>query len=206
MKLELPTLDLSPGRILCLHIPRQFHAAGDTLEQDLLDFARRQGKAAIRCQPAGFESRFLGPAWMMTGIGWFSRLIWRYPMRRRPGSQTSMEWLSRAAGISEEESGQIISGLCERVADKLDWNAGTPRCLLGIAAALAHQPDMVIYSAVGLDAQGCRKVHGYVAAKCSQLCVLHVSYPSEYGDGSPHPRDCPPGAGCITLAADTKYG
>ena len=205
MSLSVPALDLSPGRILCLHVPHGFHAAADALEQDLLHLTRRQGQTAILCRPAGFESRFGDPAWMRVA-GWFSRLTRGHPRRRGLNSQASTEWLSRTAGISKEESARIISGLGERVADKVDYNAGTPRCLLGIAAALVRKPELVIYSTVALDPQGCWKVHGCVAAKCSHLYVIHISYPSGYGDGTPYPRDCPPGAQCITLAAVAGHG
>jgi hypothetical protein len=201
MRLKLPTLEFSPGRIMCLHIPHGFNTAGDVFQQELLHLAHRQAKTAVLCQPAGFESRVARSGWVRRATGWFSRITNRQPTRRGLVAQTSTDWLSHAAGVSNEESVRIISELGERVAEELDFNAGTPRCLLGIAAALVQKPEVIIYSTIALDLQGCWKVHEYVVAKCTPLCAIHISHPGQHGDGTPHPRVCPSGAQCITLIA-----
>ena len=97
------------------------------------------------------------------------------------------------------EAKEIIAGLGVWVAEKVVANAGTPRTLLGIAATLLSQPEILIYSDGALDPEGCRTVHRFISSKCSHLCIVHVSYPSVYGDGTPHPRYCPPNALCIEL-------
>jgi hypothetical protein len=174
MTFVIPPLGLAPGRIICLQIPRGFHEAGEAIEGDLQQFARRQSKEASIAQPAGF-----GP-----GIG---------------ETKTCRSWLSRVGGISELEAGKIIAGLGIRVPDEVVYNAGTSRSLLGIAATLIREPEVLIYSVRVLDVEGCRTVHRFVASRCGCLCVVHVSYPSVFGDGTPHPRDCPPNAECVEL-------
>jgi hypothetical protein len=105
--------------------------------------------------------------------------------------------------MSEEESKQIIAGLGEKIDDRLNWNPGTPRSLLGIAAPLVQEPDVVVYSTVALDLEGCWKVHRFITSKSRQFCAVHISFPGLYGNGTPHPRECPTGAKCIQLAADS---
>jgi hypothetical protein len=181
MNLVMPRFQLARGKIICLHIPHGFNGAGEVLESELLQLAKRQGKTAVVSAPA------------QVGFGANGPLL----------EQTSAEWLSVTAGVSIEESEQIIIGLGERVADKLAYNAGTPRCLLGLAAALISKPDVVAYSTLGCDVQGKWTVHRFVASRCIGMCLVHISHPSVFGDGSPHPRTCPPGAQCFTLTGDS---
>ena len=175
MKLEMPLLDLAPGRILCLHVPDGFQDAGEALERELLKLASRQRKTAAISRPAEVGARCS-----------------KFSLKQR-----SAEWLAHAGGISEEESGQIIADFGVRVADQLAYNAGTPRCLLAIAATLIRKPEVVAYSTQALDGEGCWMVHRFIASKCNHLCVVHLSYPTVFGDGSPHPRQCPAGAQCV---------
>ena len=177
MTLSTPSIDFSDGKIVCMHIPHEFQAAGEALESELLQTAQRQGKKAFVAQAAGFETGACG---------------------LKP-TESSEGWLSRISGISKSEAKGIISGLGVYVAEKVAWNAGTPRTLLGIAATLIKQPDVIIYSERGLDPEGCLTVHRFVTSKCKHLCIVHVSYPSVYGNGTPHPRYCPPNAQCIEL-------
>jgi len=181
MNLVVPHLDLAPGKIICLHIPQGFEAADEALESELLHFARQQGKTVAISRQAE-----LAPSSIDVAL-----------------KQMSTEWLSNAAGISERESAQIITDLGVRVAETLADNAGTPRCLLGLAATLVTDPEVVAYSSAGLDVEGIRAVHRFVASRCSHRCVVHVSYPSVFGDGSPHPRECPQGGECIELTGNS---
>jgi hypothetical protein len=195
MKLVVPTLDLEPGKIHCLHIPHGCHTAGDALEQDLLKLVIDCGKKAALCPPAGIERSPIAqrPRWYSPLLAWHAR--WR----NRPSLPTVL-WFSRVAGLSENASKEIIDGLDEKIGDRLYWNAGTPRSLLGIAARLVHEPDVVVYSTAGLDLQGCQEVHEFVVSRAGRFCAIHIAFPSVYGDGTPHPRQCPPRATCTELA------
>ncbi len=176
MKLTVPQIELARGMTICLHIPHGCEDVDEVVENELLQLAGRQGKKVALSRPAE--------------ISWGDEISPR---------ESCVGWLSRVTGISQEESKEIVAGLGVRVADALANNAGTPRALLGIAAALAQEPEVLIYSAKALDAEGCWRVHQFVRSECRHLCVIHVSYPHVLGDGSPHPRDCPQGARCFAL-------
>src|SRR5262249_27700631 len=139
MALAIPRLELTPSRIICLHIPHGFHGEWHALQQELLQLARRAGKTTVFCKPATVRP----------GVREFFR------------KQRATEWLSRAAGISPEESARVIAEFGVPVAYILSANAGTPRCLLGIAASLIHRPAVLVYSCAGLDPSGCKAVHRF---------------------------------------------
>lgn len=185
MKFALSSLELVPGSIICPHIPHGCENIAGVLENELLQLVSRAGKTAFISQPAGFENG------------------------ESSADQSSVGWLSHAAGVSEDQSRHLIAHLGIRVADRLAYNAGTPRCLMGLAATLVRKPDVIAYSTAGLDAEGCRKVHSFIESRCGQLCAVHISYPTMFGDGTPHPRLCPPRGHCIDLAggsADLGHG
>ncbi len=176
MKLTVPQIELARGMTICLHIPHGCEDVDEVVENALLQLAGRQGKKVALSRPAEISrGDEISP------------------------TESSVGWLSRVTGNSQEESEEIVAGLGVRVADVLANNAGTPRALLGIAAALVQEPEVLIYSAKALDAEGCWRVHQFVRSGCRHLCVVHVSYPHVFGDGSPHPRDCPQGARCFAL-------
>ena len=182
MHLVLPPFELSPGTITCLHIPHGFRETGRAIDPQLFQLAARLGKEIFIARPAGFEA----------GTGGLSV------------TETSAGWLSRVAGISEQAASQTNATLGVKVAERVAHNAGTPRTVLGISAALLKQPEVLVYSTDALDIEGCRTVHRFVASRCSSLCVVHISYPSVFGDGTPHPRDCPRGAKCVEISESAK--
>jgi len=166
----------------CLHVPHGFRETGQALEHQLFRLAARHGKEISIARPAGFEARTGGLS----------------------VTETSAGWLSRVTGISEQGASQTIAALGVKVAERVASNAGTPRTVLGISAALLKQPEVLVYSTEALDVEGCRTVHRFVASRCSSLCVVHILYPSVFGDGTPHPRDCPPGAKCVEVTDGAK--
>ncbi|MCI0638890.1 MAG: hypothetical protein L0Y72_05205 [Gemmataceae bacterium] len=177
MSLVIPRLELRPGNIVCLHIPHGSYNEANVLEEELFQLAIREGKTAAFCRPAKGRRGILE---------WLRR-------------QRTQEWLGRAADISLEQSGRMIADFGVHVADVLLANAGTVRCLLGIAATLVRKPAVLEYSTVGLDPRGRMAVHQYAASKGSELCLVHLSYPTIFGDGTPAPRVCPANAQCVTL-------
>lgn len=181
MPLAIPPLELSPGRLVCLHIPHGFHAEVSAVEQEILKVARREEKSAAICRPARTRHGF------------------REYFRR----QRTVEWLSRVAGISEREAAEMIAGFDVHVDDVLSANAGTPRCLLGIAAALCQRPEVIIYSTCGLDPSGRSAVHRFVAFHCGALCAVHLSSPTVFGNSLPAPRECDERWRCIALTPES---
>jgi hypothetical protein len=87
-------------------------------------------------------------------------------------------------------------------ADTLSVNAGTPRCL-GMTAVLVRKPAGDVYSTAGLDPRGRLAVHQYAACNGRELCLVHMSVPTLFGDDSPALRHCPANAECITLTEDS---
>ena len=179
MTLLTPTFEFVLGRAICVHIPHAFHTGGEVLENELLKLAQQQGKRASVARPPGFET-------VTRGLN---------------HKETSEDWLARVGGISKAEAKEVIADLGIWVAEKVAYNAGTPRALLGIAATLINKPDVIMYTDSGLDPEGRLSLHRFVTSKCQHLSVVHVSYPSTYGDGSPYPRNCPANFQCIELTA-----
>jgi hypothetical protein len=185
MKIIIPFFELLPGQVTCLHIPHDCTFQDEIVEDQIAKLAISKGITVTISKPAGWESK-----------------------KRLPLELTSADWLSSNANISPVESKKIISSLgeklSERVAEKLAWNAGTPRCLLGIAATMARNPEILAYSTVALDPEGVQSVHKFVVMRCRHICVIHISFGSVYGDGSPHPRICPPGARCVEATENNE--
>jgi hypothetical protein len=177
MTLVVPQLDMSPGRIICLHVPHGFHNEVPALEQEVVQLAKRFDKSVALCRPAEIRR----------GIREYFR------------QQRSRVWLAQSAGISEEEAARIIANFGVRVGDILSANAATPRCLLGIAATLCRKPQVIVYSTSGLDPSGCIAVHRFVELNRSDSCAIHLSLPALFGNGSPAPRLCPDNAQCAAL-------
>lgn len=177
MKLEIPDIKLAPGKQYCLHIPPELSDSMEDVEHDLIGIAKSQGKS-------------VGVArWAMQSSGLFERF---WPLR-------SEDWLARSAGISQTRATALIGEFTIPVADQLSRNAGTPRCMLGIAAALEQRPAVLIYSTCGLDPIGIQGIHAYVASKASELCLIHVSIAAMRGN-----RMCLSTAKCITIEANNS--
>ncbi|MFN0019831.1 MAG: hypothetical protein ACKVP0_16360 [Pirellulaceae bacterium] len=180
MTLTLPQLALIQGRIICLHVPDGLHDDGQALIEALVEFVQSDGKSV--------------------GVGGLATP--RQGVLELFGRQTSQQWLADAAGISLEDAQKLISGFGVPVDEDLSANAATPRCLLGIAATIVSKPDVLIYRTDGLDPRGRIAVHQYAAAKTRELCLVHLSSPTVFGDGSAAPRHCPPNADCIAAVSD----
>jgi hypothetical protein len=178
----IPDLNLIPGTIMCLHLPPGRTYRTFNLKHELVQLADRQSKTAVIAGPA--ESR--------PGI------------RGRLRPQTSIEWLVAAAGISNDEAAAIIRGVGIGVRPVMSHNAGDPRAFLGVAAALANRPDVLIYETTGMSPRGQYRLHEYIAERGSEFCAVHVSYPSVYGTGQSFPRICPETARCLELADNPK--
>jgi len=176
MKLVFPKLELQSGTTLCLHIPPGFHDQEALVEEEILKQAHQQGKTAIISKPA---TRRAG-------------LLERFRKRN------AIEWLAHEAETSKGEAALIVAEYGIPIALDLSIIPGTPRCLLGIAAALARKPQVLVYSTAGLDPAGRIRVHQFLAPRRSGACFIHLSWPSFKGTGEPAPRSCPEGV-CVLM-------
>lgn len=177
MKCTLPHLDFLPGTTTCLHIPHGFSDEQTEIENHIIHEVKCQGKSLGICR---------WPTPRRGVLGWFRR-------------DRTRKWLAKEAGISQEEADILIASMGEPVEATLAANPGTPRELLGITAMLVRKPDVLLYFTSFLDPLGCEKVHRYVASKGADLCVLHLSMPTVFGNGTPAPRHCPLVANCVEM-------
>jgi hypothetical protein len=175
--LNIPDLDLNPGAVICLHLPRGSLYPVPVVESWLLQQAERE---SMRAMIARDVEPFRGRA-------------------EPPGDQTSVEWLAEAGPISSDEAVAIIRGFRIGVAPRLCQIAANPRRFLGVAVALSRRPDVLIYETAGMDPQGRYRLHEYIVERGSEFCAVHISYPSVYGTGQPAPRRCPATAQCVEL-------
>jgi hypothetical protein len=178
MKLMLPNLELTAGTMYCLHVPEGYHNSKPELEVHLLDLAARVGKSAAVSQRA-MQSRGI---W-----SWFRE-------------QRSVEWLAKAGGISRERAAAMIAEFQSPVGEVLARNAGNPRCLLGLAALIAREIEVIVYATSGCDPRGILDVHRYASRKRSERCFVHLSIPASYGNGKPAQRHCPATTVCVALS------
>lgn len=176
MKLVFPKLELQSGATLCLHIPPGFHDQEALVEEEILKQAHQQGKTAIISKPATHRAGLL----------------------ERFRKRNAIEWLAHEAGTSKAEAAILIAEFGIPIAPDLSSIPGTPRCLLGIAAALARKPQVLMYSTAALDPIGCIRVHQFLASRRSEICLVHISWPSIRGNGEPAPRSCPDGV-CVLM-------
>lgn len=177
--LEVPKeLDLSGARNYCLHIPHGFSDQRDALVEQLVSVADEEGRSVELATEFAMQRRG-----------------WREWLR----SQTCSNWLSIAGGVSEAEAEQIIGGFGLPVHSELRYNAGNPRKILSVAAAILRKPDIFIYTTAGCDPLGCQKIHAYIESQGCSCVAIHVSTPATHGDGSPFERICPPTTTCVEL-------
>ena len=176
LRRNVPELELSRGSIVCLHVPVGLDCR--RVADAIAELASQEEKTALFCDHT---------------------TIWRGGARGFLRPRTSTKWLSRAAGLSVEEATAVIRRFSSHVPDRLSTCAATPTCFLAIAAAVLKNPDILIYSTVGLDPLGCRAIHEYVGSYCRHLCVVYLSGAVEVGGQPPAHVDCPDNAECVIL-------
>ena len=88
----------------------------------------------------------------------------------------SVNWFVRYSSCSRIEARKIISDLPENIHPRLSYNAGTPCCLLAIAAEYFQKPELLIYSTSGLDPAGVKTVNAYVNSVCVGLRSVHLNF------------------------------
>ena len=138
--IELPEISTAPGCYWCLHLPNGYYNALSSLERELrrITSGRNQKIAfAQSAQP-------------------------RRSLVRLLKKRTTVAWLMSQCRLTEEQARSLIDSLGVHVHEDFACNAGNPRCLLGIAAALHTQPDVLVYSTMGLDPLGRKAAIEYV--------------------------------------------
>lgn len=176
MQIALPNIELIAGNFYCVHLSPKLSDATDVISQ-ITQLAERSHKSVIHAKPA----------------------VQRGGMIEFFRKQSAVAWLANAAGLSKIEAAGVIQSFPRKVAKTLSHNAGTPRAFLGVAAAIAQKPDVIVYSTAGVDPVGCQQLHEYVAMQARNLCIVHVSHYTSDGMGLPLPRIDPDFTRCIPL-------
>ncbi|TWU14654.1 hypothetical protein CA54_35230 [Symmachiella macrocystis] len=170
MKSTFEKIELDSSRFWCLHVADE--AERQALSGEIFHHYKLERVSCIIAQPASLDS--------------VRRRLFRQP--------TVIEWLTQNADISADDAAAIIGGLPVHVLPLLSYNAGNPRAFLGLAAAIAKKPDVIVYSTSGMDLCGILLMHNYAPAHYPDGCLIHVS-PQLIGDG-PH---CANDAQCVTI-------
>jgi hypothetical protein len=85
-------------------------------------------------------------------------------------------WLQRVGGMSREQAADTIRRL-EVFLDDIRYLPGNSRLLLGMEAACAHRPDLLVFSTSGADWTGTQAAFAMARNHCAHGAVLFVSFP-----------------------------
>jgi hypothetical protein len=175
---------LTPGKLLCLHVPAWQDSSEDRLLVDALT-----GK----CQVPGL------------------RLIGRVEFARLPvggkrllglfGRQSVVNWFCQTTGGSRAQALAVLERLGLPAKTRVDELPMTPRILLALEAAWARGADVIVFRTAGTDPAGRNAIFQAVTARLSQAAAIHLSY--ALTDGR---RICPPQATCINLVQEALTG
>lgn len=111
----------------------------------------------------------------------------RHSFLKRP---TAVDWLVQNSQLSRLAAAGAIRDLPLQVAPELCSNARNPTQFLGLAAAIANQPDVIVYSTSGMDPRGVSLMHEYAPRRYTKGCLIHLSTRELKGDLCAHSGDC----------------
>ncbi len=90
---------------------------------------------------------------------------------------TPWDWLKENTTLSEDV---IQSILIEHEMDRripLSSYAGTPRLILGLHAAYARNPAVIVFSTAGLDPRGVQAAHRIVSRHLTECAAIYLAWP-----------------------------
>jgi hypothetical protein len=88
-------------------------------------------------------------------------------------------WLASEGGIDLKTAQQTIETFPLDVHPRLDHNAMNPRKFLGIAAAFAKKPDIIIFETAGMDPLGVEQLNYYIKLNINQHFIIEVCWPGQ---------------------------
>ncbi len=155
----IPPFSAGRGECVVLHLP----AESDADRDGILACLRGAEPVANLVVPArvAVAGMALGP------VGWRRWLL----------DPTPFDWLRKETNVSADSIHEILRDLRIEPQMPLSRLAGTPRMLLGLAAALAGKPDMLVFSTAGLDPCGVRQVENFVAAHLPEFIGIYLARP-----------------------------
>jgi len=143
-QLSAPPFELHRGEVVSLFLPAVTSPADESALIDALTANQPCPDLILRGRvrqalPAAYPANF------------FALLRWGRLTQPRP-----VDWLQRNAPLSPKEANEI----CVRHGLQPEWRlcqlAGNQKALLGLEAAIAHRPDVLVFDTVGLDFNGVR--------------------------------------------------
>jgi hypothetical protein len=117
--------------------------------------------------------------------------------RRWFQAPTPFVWLKKNTSLSDDA---VRFFLVEHQIDlkiPLSRLAGTPRTLLGLQAAFARRPDVIVFSMNGLDPMGVRETFRIVAEHLWQCSAIYLAWPMTCQEQIVH--DFFPGSAEVTV-------
>ncbi len=105
--------------------------------------------------------------------------------------QRTIDWLL-AEGLTRSQANRLVSTYS--IPDLISVCAGGPTVTLGLAAAFARAPDVIVYDLAGLDHEWRTSVAAFVASSQQQgsCSLIHLSYPTNQQTPHMEPRlGCP---------------
>lgn len=90
--------------------------------------------------------------------------------------QSASNWFARTARCSRQAASEIITQLPVPVHERLNCNAGNPRCILAVAAIAYTKPDFLIYTTSGMDPRGREVLQSSFHELCAGVRAIHVCH------------------------------
>jgi hypothetical protein len=156
---HFPVFSLRGGECVTLCFPKEAYVDADRI------IACLTGMEPVPGLKLHANALFAKPASDFTG--------WR----RWFHDPTPFHWLKKNIAISDDA---IRAFLREHAMDPsipLSRYAGTPKLMLGLEAAFARRPGVVVFSTAGLDSLGVREAFGLVAEHLPECSALYLSWP-----------------------------
>lgn len=167
MSSDLEKLTFASGTFLCLHVADVNRVP--MIETALLERFRRLNLNGIIARQASRDT-----------------------VRRRWFHKPSVvDWLIQNGQVSHEEAESIISGFPIRVTPLLCQNPLNPLRFLGLAAAIARNPDVITYETSGMDPRGRSMIHAYAQTHFPGGGLIHLApFPTLRVPGCPEQGEC----------------
>jgi hypothetical protein len=157
--LWLPPFQLRTGELMCFHLPSQSFPEQEFLQilasRRLVPGFHVSGRVTL-ARPAANVTRGLFGLFRQASV---------------------VDWLCQATHLGRSEALSIVMQLGLRPEWRVSHLACNPKTLLGLAAALAGSPDVIVFSTSGCDPTGIQAAFELVAAKLDRCAAIHLSYP-----------------------------
>jgi hypothetical protein len=180
-QVSLPPFQVRTGQLVCLHLPTpavlDTHPIMSWLTGERLTPNLRLAARVIWARPAAPKQ------------GMLRRIVRGF--RCCPAA----DWLSDQGGISHAEAVRIVEKLGLSPGWCLEQLAMNPRTLLGLEAAYTRGAEVVLFSTLGCDPSGRRKVFETVWERLNQTAAVYLSFP--FTQNGLLRRDCFPSSICV---------